>query len=130
VIPQAVEELIRWVTPLNNFFRTATRDSDIAGTPVKEGDRVILLYPSANRDESVFADPYSFDMFRNPNPHVAFGFGTHFCLGASLARLELRMLFTALTRRIKKLRIVEAPDIEPNIFVGAVRSLKLGFDVR
>jgi cholest-4-en-3-one 26-monooxygenase len=130
VIPQAVEELIRWVTPLNNFFRTATRDSDIAGTPVKEGDRVILLYPSANRDESVFADPYSFDIFRNPNPHVAFGFGTHFCLGASLARLELRMLFTALTRRIKKLRIVEAPDIEPNIFVGAVRSLKLGFDVR
>ena len=74
------------MTPLNNFFRTATRDATIADTQVRAGDRVILLYPSANRDESVFDDPYTFDIRRNPNPHVAFGFGTHFCLGASLAR--------------------------------------------
>ena len=103
LIPNAVEEMIRWVTPLNNFFRTATRDAKIADTEVKAGDRVILLYPSANRDESVFDAPYTFDIRRNPNPHVAFGFGTHFCLGASLARLELRTLLTG----------VDVPDHEP-----------------
>jgi len=130
LIPGAVEELIRWVTPLNNFFRTATRDARIAGTGVRAGDRVILLYPSANRDESVFDDPYTFDIRRDPNPHVAFGFGTHFCLGASLARLELRMLLTRLTRRLTNLRVVAAPDIEPNIFVGAVRTCRLAFDPR
>ena len=108
LIPGAVEELIRWVTPLNNFFRTATRDATIAGTEVRAGDRVILLYPSANRDESVFDEPYTFDIRRDPNPHVAFGFGTHFCLGASLARLELRMLFAQLTRRITNLRVRHA----------------------
>ena len=130
VIPAAVEEIIRWVTPLNNMFRTATRDAHIAGTAVRQGDRVILLYPSANRDDSVFDDPYTFDIARHPNPHVAFGFGTHFCLGASLARLELRMLFTHLARRITNLRVLTEPDIEPNIFVGAVRSFRLSFDRR
>ena len=130
LIPGAVEELIRWVTPLNNFFRTATRDTTIADTEVHAGDRVILLYPSANRDEAVFDDPYTFDIRRNPNPHVAFGFGTHFCLGASLARLELRMLLPQLTRRITNLRVLTEPDIEPNIFVGAVRSCRFGFDRR
>jgi cytochrome P450 family 142 subfamily A polypeptide 1 len=130
MIPGAVEELIRWVTPLNNFFRTATRDATIADTAVREGDRVILLYPSANRDEAVFDDPCRFDIRRDPNPHVAFGFGTHFCLGASLARLELRTVLTRLTRRITNLRLLTEPDIEPNIFVGAVRSCRLGFDVR
>jgi cytochrome P450 family 142 subfamily A polypeptide 1 len=130
VIPAAVEEIIRWVTPLNNMFRTATRDAEIAGTAVRPGDRVILLYPSANRDESVFDDPFTFDIARHPNPHVAFGFGPHFCLGASLARLELRSLLAHLARRITNLRVLAEPDIEPNIFVGAVRSLRLGFDRR
>jgi cytochrome P450 family 142 subfamily A polypeptide 1 len=129
-IPVATEEIIRWVTPLNNMFRTATRDADIAGTPVKAGDRIMLCYPSANRDEKVFDNPYTFDITRQPNPHVAFGFGTHFCLGASLARLELRMLFKALSARITNLRVLTEPDIEPNIFVGAVRSFRLGFDRR
>jgi cytochrome P450 family 142 subfamily A polypeptide 1 len=130
LVPGAVEELIRWVTPLNNFFRTATRDAKIAATDVRAGDRVILLYPSANRDESVFEDPYTFDIRRDPNPHVAFGFGTHFCLGASLARLELRMMLTRLTQHITNLRVVSGPDIEPNIFVGAVRSCRIAFDRR
>ncbi|MDZ4825267.1 MAG: cytochrome P450, partial [Actinomycetota bacterium] len=130
LVPGAVEELIRWVTPLNNFFRTATRTSTIADTKVAEGDRVILLYPSANRDETVFDAPDTFDIRRNPNPHCAFGFGTHVCLGASLARLELRTLLTQLTQRITNLHVLSEPDIEPNIFVGAVRSLRLGFDRR
>jgi cytochrome P450 family 142 subfamily A polypeptide 1 len=129
-IPVAVEEIIRWVTPLNNFFRVTTEDSTIGDVPVARGDRVILLYPSANRDEAVFDDPYRFDTTRDPNPHVAFGFGTHFCLGASLARLELRILFEQLTKRMTNLEVVTEPDIEPNIFVGAVRSFELAFGAR
>lgn len=130
LIPGAVEEMIRWVTPLNNFFRTATESATVGGVPLEAGDRVILLYPSANRDEAVYDDPYRFDIAREHNPHVAFGFGSHFCLGAPLARLELRMLMERLTRTITNLRVVAAPDIEANIFVGAVRSFRLGFDPR
>lgn len=130
LVPGAVEELIRWVTPLNNFFRTATADATVAGIPVAAGDRFLLAYPSANRDERVFTDPDRFDIRRSPNPHVAFGFGTHFCLGASLARYELGLLFTELTQRITNLHVLEGPDIEPNIFVSAVRSLRMGFSLR
>ncbi|HEX4245411.1 MAG TPA: cytochrome P450 [Acidimicrobiales bacterium] len=127
LIPGAVEEMIRWVTPLNNFFRTAVEPATVGGVPLEAGDRVVLLYPSANRDEVVYDDPYTFDITRVHNPHVAFGFGSHFCLGAPLARLELRMLMERLTRTITNLEVVEAPDIEANIFVGAVRSFRLGF---
>jgi cholest-4-en-3-one 26-monooxygenase len=130
LVPGAVEELIRWVTPLNNFFRTAVADAEVAGTAVAEGDRFLLAYPSANRDERVFDDPYRFDIRRNPNPHVAFGFGTHFCLGASLARYELVLLFTELTRRFETPQVLRPPDIEPNIFVGAVRSLPMALATR
>jgi cytochrome P450 family 142 subfamily A polypeptide 1 len=130
LIPGAVEELIRWVTPLNNFFRTATRDDELAGQPVQQGDRVVLLYPSANRDERVFKNPDTFDIRRDPNPHVSFGFGTHFCLGASLARLELRTLLRRLTERITALEVLEEPDIEANVFVSAVRSCRMGFRAR
>ncbi|WP_426570900.1 cytochrome P450 [Aquihabitans sp. McL0605] len=130
LVPGAVEELIRWVTPLNNFFRTATADTEVAGVPIAAGDRVMLAYPSANRDERVFTDPDRFDIRRHPNPHVAFGFGTHFCLGASLARYELTLLFTELSRRFTDLQVTQAPDIEANIFVGAVRSLGLSFTER
>jgi cytochrome P450 family 142 subfamily A polypeptide 1 len=90
----------------------------------------LLLYPSANRDDDRFPDADTFDMERAPNDHVAFGFGTHFCLGASLARLELRTVLARLTRRLTNLRVVTPPDIEPNIFVGAVRSCRLAFDLR
>jgi len=130
LIPGAVEELIRWVTPLNNMFRTATQDSEVAGTAVKAGDKFCLLYPSGNRDEKVFADPYTFDIKRSPNSQIAFGFGAHFCLGAPLARQELRIMLEKLVPLIKNLRVIEPADIEPNVFVGAVRSARLGFDVR
>jgi cytochrome P450 family 142 subfamily A polypeptide 1 len=125
-----VEEVIRWVTPLNNMFRTALVDDRIGEQPVAAGDRVLLAYPSANRDEAVFDDPFRFDITRDPNPHVAFGQGTHFCVGANLARLELRLLFGALVARWKDLVVIEPPDIEPNIFAGAVRSFRLGFTLR
>jgi cytochrome P450 family 142 subfamily A polypeptide 1 len=127
LIPGAVEELIRWVTPLNNFFRTAVADTTVAGVEVAAGDRVLLAYPSANRDERAFDDPFRFDIRRNPNPHVAFGFGTHFCLGASLARFELALLFARLTRELTDLEVLEGPELEANIFVTAVQSLRMGF---
>ncbi len=130
LVPGLVEEIIRWVTPLNNFFRTAARPARIGTTDVAAGDRVCLVYPSANRDETTFTDPFRFDIRRSPNPHVAFGHGTHFCLGVNLARTELRILFGELTRRITNLRMVTDPDVEPNVFAGAVRSFRLAFDVR
>ncbi|MGH1491469.1 MAG: cytochrome P450 [Acidimicrobiales bacterium] len=129
-IPLAVEELIRWVTPLNNMFRTATADATISGTAIAVGDRVMLLYPAANRDHRVFDSPNSFDVTRDPNPHLAFGHGTHFCLGANLARIELRLLFEFLTSRVTNLRVVSEPAIEPNIFARAVTRFDLGFDER
>jgi cytochrome P450 family 142 subfamily A polypeptide 1 len=129
-IPTAVDELVRWVTPLNNFFRVATSDSSIGGVEVAEGDQVMLLYPSGNRDEEVFADPYRFDVTRNPNPHVGFGFGTHFCLGASLARLVLTRVLGTLTSRITNLRVDTEVVDHPNMFACMVDSFELGFDRR
>lgn len=99
-LPAAVEEALRWVTPIKNMARTATRDVALAGQTVAEGDKVLLVYPSANRDEDVFDDPFTFDIGRDPNEHVAFGFGPHFCLGNSLARLELTVMFDRLAERL------------------------------
>jgi cytochrome P450 family 142 subfamily A polypeptide 1 len=130
LVPGLVEEVIRWVTPLNNFFRSAATDATIGDQAIAAGDRICLVYPSANRDELVFDDPFRFDIRRTPNRHVAFGYGTHFCLGVNLARTELRMLFGALTQRLTNLRVVTEPDIEANVFAGAVRSFRLTFDVR
>jgi cholest-4-en-3-one 26-monooxygenase len=130
LIPGAIEEMIRWVTPLNNMFRVATADTTVDGHEIREGDRIALLYPSGNRDEKVFDDPFRFDIRRSPNPQIAFGFGTHFCLGASLARLELRLLMEQLVSSITDLEVLSPPDIEANIFVGAVRSLDLAFTRR
>ncbi|MET0903321.1 MAG: cytochrome P450 [Acidimicrobiales bacterium] len=110
--PAAVEEMLRWVSPIKNMVRTATRDVELHGQPVHEGDELMLLYPSANRDEDVFEDPFRFDIARTPNEHVAFGFGTHFCLGASLARLEIAVMLDELLARMPKLRVAD-PDAEP-----------------
>ncbi len=104
-LPVAIEEMLRWVTPIQNMNRTATRDVVLAGQKIREGDRMLLLYPSANRDASVFEDPFRFDISRWPNEHVAFGgYGRHHCLGVQLARLELQVLFEELLTRL--------PDIE------------------
>lgn len=130
LVPGAVEEVLRWVTPLNNMFRRVTTADHIGEQPVQPGDRVIMLYPSANRDEAVFADPFTFDIRRNPNPHIAFGFGTHLCLGTHVARTTLAGVFGQLSQRITDLRVVAEPDVEPNIFARAVRSFTVGYDVR
>ena len=106
LLPGAIEEMLRWTTPVRNMNRTATRDVEIAGQQVREGDRILLLYPSANRDEAVFDDPFRFDIERSPNDHVAFGaYGRHHCLGAPLARLELRILFEELLRRFDQVEL-------------------------
>ena len=115
LLPSAVEEMLRWVTPVKNMNRTATRDVELGGLPIRKDDRVLLLYPSANRDEAVFDHPERFDVRRDPNPHVAFGaFGRHHCLGAQLARLELRVLFEELLDRFPDLHLAdpEAPRRE------------------
>lgn len=130
LIPSAVDEVIRWVTPLNNMFRKATEDVELRGRTIRAGDRLALVYPSANRDEEVFQDPFTFDVTRSPNPHVAFGYGTHFCLGANFARRELEILLGKLTQEWTNLRVETEIDVEPNIFAPAVRSFGLAFDAR
>jgi cytochrome P450 family 142 subfamily A polypeptide 1 len=125
LIDSAVEEVLRWVTPLNNFFRMALTDDVVGGQAIAAGDRVVMLYPSANRDESVFDDPFSFDIHRNPNPHLSFGFGTHLCIGANLARLVLTTMFRELSAQATGLSVISEPDVEANIFARAVRSFQI-----
>jgi len=126
----AVEEVLRWVTPLNNFFRMALVDDHIGDQPVKAGDRIIMLYPSANRDEAVFDKPFEFSVRRHPNPHLSFGFGTHLCVGANLARLVLTTVFSELSQRVTNLTPITEPDVEANIFARAVKSFRLGVTPR
>lgn len=125
LVEPAVEEVLRWVTPLNNFFRMAVTDDVVGGQAIAAGDRVVMLYPSANRDEKVFTSPFSFDITRSPNPHLSFGFGTHLCVGANLARLVLETVFAEMSSRIAHLEPVSEPDVEANIFARAVKSFHL-----
>lgn len=117
----AVEELLRWVTPIKNMSRTAAVDVELHGQRLPEGAQLILVYPSANRDEAVFEDPYRFDVRRDPNPHLAFGFGPHYCLGQALARLELKVMFTELLRRLPDIALATdepLPFRRSNFIVG------------
>jgi cholest-4-en-3-one 26-monooxygenase len=107
-IPSAVEECIRWVTPVINMARTATDDVEIRGRTIPAGDEILLMYTSANRDESVFDRPDEFDVLRDPNPHVAFGYGTHYCLGAGLARLEIRVVLEELLARFPDMELADS----------------------
>jgi cholest-4-en-3-one 26-monooxygenase len=124
----AVEEMLRWVTPVMQFQRTATHDTELGGQPIAEGDSVVMYYGSANRDETVFENPDVFDIRRSPNEHLTFGGGgTHFCLGANLARLEIQLIFKELLRRL--------PDIEPSApprrlrsnFINGVKEMPVRF---
>ena len=118
---RAVEELLRWVTPIKNMSRSATRDVEMHGETIGEGDQIILFYPSANRDDRVFDDPFAFDLEREPNQHLAFGWGTHFCLGASLARLELKIMFQRLAERMPDIQLANdepLPWRASNFIVG------------
>jgi cytochrome P450 len=123
-MPAAVDELLRWVTPVMTFARTATRDAQIGEQEVREGDYVLLLYASANRDERVFGDSAGLlDLQRSPNPHVGFGFGEHFCLGAGLARMEGRVMFDELLRRFSRIELAGEPDRVPSVLMNSLQRL-------
>jgi cytochrome P450 len=118
-LPLAVEEMLRWTCPLHYFRRTATCDTTIGDQQIKEGDRVVMQYSSANFDEDVFADPLNFDITRSPNPHMAFGHGIHLCLGANLARLEARVFFEEFFRHFTRIESRAAPVfIRSNLIHG------------
>jgi cholest-4-en-3-one 26-monooxygenase len=129
LLPGAVEEMLRWVSPIKNMARTATRDVELRGRRIRAGQKVLLLYPSANRDEEQFPDPFTFDIRRAPNEHLAFGFGTHFCLGNSLARLELRVMFEQLLERLPGIGLVDGdePDHRPANFVSGYETMKVAW---
>jgi cholest-4-en-3-one 26-monooxygenase len=124
-IPTAVEEMLRWVSTIQNMARTAARDVELRGQRIRAGEKAILLYPSANRDAAVFADPFRFDVARTPNEHVAFGIGAHFCLGANLARLELRVLVEEVLRRMPDLALAseDAPPRRASNFISGLEAL-------
>jgi cytochrome P450 len=109
LLPRAVEEILRYDNPLHYFRRTAVVDTELSGTPIKAGDKVALYYTSANRDEDVFDQPQRFDIHRTRNPHLSFGMGVHFCLGAHLARLEGRLFFEELLGTFTRIHLVGEP---------------------
>ena len=129
LLPGAVEEMLRWWTPVMVFRRTATTDVRLAGVRIRAGDKVVVSFTSANRDEAVFPQASTFDIRRSPNEHVAFGFGTHFCLGASLARLELRVVFEQLLARLPDLALADGrePAHRPANFVSGYESMPVTF---
>lgn len=124
--PTAVDEILRWASPVSHFRRTATRDTVIGSTKVRAGDKVVLWYASANRDEAVFPDPERFDVTRHPNPHVAFGAGPHYCLGAQLAKQEIAAVFARLLDRAPQWRVDRA-RLTPSSFVSGYEVVETRF---
>jgi cytochrome P450 len=128
LLPTAIEELLRYVSPVIAFLRTAMKDTELGGVRVKKGDRVAMFYPSANRDEAHFADPDRFDLSRNPNPHLAFGGGgMHFCLGANLARVEATALMAEVLSRMKNLELAGPVEHMPSNLINGIHSMPVRF---
>lgn len=129
LMPRATEEMIRWVTPVRHFMRTATENTEVRGTPIAAGESVLLSYVSANRDEDAFDDPFRFDIGREPNKHVAFGYGVHFCMGAALARMEIGSFFTELLPRLKSIEMAGDPQLTAATFVGGLKHLPVRYEL-
>ncbi len=127
LLPQAVEEILRWVSPVTHMSRVALQDADVNGHAVKQGERVTMWYPSVNRDESVFPEPNRFNITRSPNEHLAFGIGEHFCLGAGFARLELKVIFEELFRRFPDIQLDGEPERLRSTFIGGIKHLPVKF---
>jgi cytochrome P450 family 142 subfamily A polypeptide 1 len=129
LLPNAIEEMLRWTAPVKNMARTITADTEFHGTAQKEGEKMLLLFESANFDEKVFEDPESFNIDRYPNNHLAFGFGTHFCLGNQLARLELSIMQTKLLQRLPDMRLASDAELalRPANFVSGLESMPVKF---
>ncbi|MCW2687730.1 MAG: cytochrome [Mycobacterium sp.] len=130
LMPTAVEEMIRWTTPVKEFMRTATEDTVVRGVPIAAGESVYLAYVSGNRDEEVFDDPFRFDVGRSPNKHLAFGYGVHFCLGAALARMEINSLFTELMPRVESIELAGEPEHSATTFVGGLKHLPIRYSLK
>lgn len=126
-IKPMIEEALRWTSPVKHFMRNATTQTEVRGQSISPGDRFMLCYPSANRDEEVFEDPDTFDLRRSPNPHMAFGFGPHMCLGQHLAKLELRVLFEELMPHLRSVELAGKPELVKTNFVGGYKSLPIRF---
>jgi hypothetical protein len=129
LIPGLVEEAIRWTTPVQHFMRTATMDYELHGRRIRPGDWLMLCYPSGNRDEAVFDEPFRFRPDRSPNRHLAFGYGAHLCLGQHLAKLEMRILFEELLPRLRSVRLAGEPKRSEAVFVGGLKTLPIRFEL-
>jgi cholest-4-en-3-one 26-monooxygenase len=130
LLSSAVEEVLRFESPLIHFRRTATQDTEIRGVKIRSGDKVTIWYPSANRDEEIFPDADTFDIGRTPNAHVAFGIGEHFCLGSNLARLELNVMFEELLRRLPEIQLAGEPRRVRSNFINAIKYMPIRFGSR
>jgi cytochrome P450 len=127
LMPLATEEMIRWVTPVKEFMRTAGEDTTVRGVPIAAGESVLLSYVSANRDEDVFDDPFRFDIGRDPNKHLAFGYGVYFCLGTAQARMEVNSFFSELLPRLKSIELAGDPQFVATTFVGGLKHLPVRY---
>jgi cytochrome P450 len=130
LLDSAVDEIIRWVTPVKHFMRNCTEPYTVGGHEFVPGDALLLSYPSANRDEDVFDDPFRFDVGRAPNPHLAFGFGAHYCLGAKLAKMEIKALLTELVPRLESIELAGSPSLMQTTFVGGLKHLPIRYSLR
>ncbi|MCB0929583.1 MAG: cytochrome P450 [Mycolicibacterium insubricum] len=130
LMPLAVEEMIRWTTPVKEFMRTAQRDYTIRGVTIPAGEAVLLSYVSGNRDEEIFSDPFRFDIARDPNKHISFGYGVHFCLGAALARLEVSSFFGELLPRLEIIEQTGPAEPMATTFVGGLKHLPIRYRLR
>jgi cytochrome P450 len=126
----AAEEIVRWTTPVNHFSRTAVVDYDLRGQRIRQGDSVALFYASANRDEEVFADPFTFRVDRDPNPHLGFGIGEHYCLGAHLARLDLQVFFGQLAERLVSIEPAGPVELLHASFVGGAKRMPVRYRLK
>jgi cytochrome P450 len=127
LLSSAVEEVVRWTSPIIHFARTATEDFELRGKRIRKGDAVALFYPSANRDEEVFEDPFRFRIERDPNRHIGFGVGEHFCLGSHLARLELEVAYKYFLPRIESVELAGPVDRLHSSLVGGVKHLPIRY---
>ncbi|MFI6519710.1 cytochrome P450 [Spirillospora sp. NPDC050679] len=128
LLPTAVEEIVRWVSPINLFRRTALSDVELGGKKIRAGDKVVMFYPSANRDEGVFEDPFAFDVGRDPNPHLGFGGGgPHFCLGTHLARMNLKIIFDTILDRMPDIALAGEPRRLRSNFINGFKEIPVRF---
>lgn len=127
LLDMAIDEAVRWASPVFHFMRTATQDYEIGGQTIRKGDSVMLLYPSANRDESMIEAPNEFRIDRKPNRHVGFGYGPHLCLGQHFAKLELRMFFGQLLPRLAEISLAGTPQWLETNFVGGLKTLPISY---